>query len=569
MLETVDNKKKYIIYTTNLDCDFCPICHKRMTKEIEMIPYHQYSEKRCYGYSCGEHFFCKDIKQVKDIEKNSFYKDNIKVKWNYYISNKIYLRIAENSYRTDNNIMSYHILKYGKDYITVFITKGETDKKGNEYKLNYHSKEAADFINFVSKLEDRDTSINKYRVVRYAYKKQIYKKHTSFQIDIIEYKLDRGKLYSYDDNIISYHLLMKREPQGTKEDYIAVYITKDESSHKDDIYKLNYRSEDAVRFMNFILDPYRTEKQWIISESSYKQLFYKESDVNLIDINEYLYYNDSVYFYVTIEKDEKEESLFIGDKKNIDFSLVPTVNYSDENARKLITDYLYYNAKPEKYDGFKILKLVCNNVEPDVIRDSLNLREYLVKTDDTYFKNVLFFSPKTRQYECIRTLWDKKGRVFISPSIFREFVANYGNPQVELIDGKSMYDEDEFDKDEDSFDFFEDFSFERDFFDYDIDYEEDKYESGKSCYILTFFGYNVKASGTNNRSALSDHERQEIIKYILDLRLQTKKNIIDHFTYLINRDHNPRLAQAKAKWARDIEFTESYIPNPSKYLNYD
>lgn len=78
--------------------------------------------------------------------------------------------------------------------------------------------------------------------------------------------------------------------------------------------------------------------------------------------------------------------------------------------------------------------------------------------------------------------------------------------------------------------------------------------------LLAKKGYTVQAN-----SSLSEKERQDIIKTILDREEATPNDLLEHFNWLIRtRRPMPQYKNAINRWKRDMEFTEQYDKNREK-----
>lgn len=78
--------------------------------------------------------------------------------------------------------------------------------------------------------------------------------------------------------------------------------------------------------------------------------------------------------------------------------------------------------------------------------------------------------------------------------------------------------------------------------------------------VLRLYGYTV-----SKNEGMSDSQRQELLKNLIDLRLMTKTDILNHLEWLANTHAgNYKYADACSKWRMDIRFVNSYQMNKQR-----
>lgn len=89
-----------------------------------------------------------------------------------------------------------------------------------------------------------------------------------------------------------------------------------------------------------------------------------------------------------------------------------------------------------------------------------------------------------------------------------------------------------------------------------------KMNTGKLQYndesLLHSLGYNVNA-----QEGLTDRDRQQILRVVIDEGVMGKTDVLSFLDYLIRRSKgSPRLDNAREKWTRDRQFVSQYKRNP-------
>lgn len=143
--------------------------------------------------------------------------------------------------------------------------------------------------------------------------------------------------------------------------------------------------------------------------------------------------------------------------------------------------------------------------------------------------DVLFYSPRTKNYEIVHATYDKRSlEYYIDISIYRNFVHEYGNPEIDLLPESHS----------------------------STGWSSDSLRDES---LLHSYGYNV-----NQSEGLSDIERQAIIAEVIDLNLMNQKQIVQLLTMHSRRKNV--YPQTTEKWKRDIDFTMNYKANPERFL---
>lgn len=145
--------------------------------------------------------------------------------------------------------------------------------------------------------------------------------------------------------------------------------------------------------------------------------------------------------------------------------------------------------------------------------------------------DLLVYSPFSQRYELMRSTYSKEcGYCYTDIGIFRRFVREYGNPEIDI-----------------------DFhcSNSNSFFIGDL-----KCES-----VLMMYGYNV--SKANN---LSERDRCEMLAEIVDLKILKVHQIVFLLDSFCRLHPGAMYASARAKWTHDKEFIENYKVNPERFL---
>jgi hypothetical protein len=156
---------------------------------------------------------------------------------------------------------------------------------------------------------------------------------------------------------------------------------------------------------------------------------------------------------------------------------------------------------------------------------------YENRCEHSYCKivNLLFYSPFEDRYVPVRVTHDTHlNDYYMDISIYKDHVRKYGNPGIRLLPEKSTGNT------------FEDFAAES---------------------ILRLYGYHV---GGYDGTSLSDKERLDMLKEIIDLGLVEKTKVINHLNFLIGNS-NEKYNGVRYKWEMDLNAIMPYKENPARF----
>lgn len=220
------------------------------------------------------------------------------------------------------------------------------------------------------------------------------------------------------------------------------------------------------------------------------------------------------------------------------------VTYASETGRELLSAAFAPERKKQgsiKGRNFTVTK-VRYREEDNLITHRILPKNITIDEDGGYSSSVknrfseivdlLLYSSLTQRYEIMRATYDKTLQYcYTDVGIFRRFVHQYGNPGLPIFFGdKSTSRRTALDKlHEESF--------------------------------LKKFGYNVSEA-----DHLSDNERREILKDIVDMEIKTVHQVAHMLDFLYNLHSSEKDSLARLKWESDKKFIENYKVNPSRFL---
>ena len=165
--------------------------------------------------------------------------------------------------------------------------------------------------------------------------------------------------------------------------------------------------------------------------------------------------------------------------------------------------------------------------------------ELFIKSNGGFFSTnpnyeivkLLLYAPYQEKYIPINATYDRQTQeCFIDIKIYREFIREHGNPDIDL----SAWE------------------------DNNTNYTRKRAE--QSFYKI--YGYHA-GSGNNE---LSEQTRQGYLAEIMDLKLRTPQAIIDYLDDCIRMHPNDKDYFARDKWETDRSFVSNYKVNPSRFL---
>ena len=233
---------------------------------------------------------------------------------------------------------------------------------------------------------------------------------------------------------------------------------------------------------------------------------------------------ENIFYTIVNNKADRDET------KNV-------FHYSDIKSRKLLTAY------------YKEDSSICDFIDGNSIRivsefhkdiDFILPKELMIKPGGGMFYgnnyygkesvDLLLFSPRTKIYEILRSTYDQDCDYYYTDiTIFRKWVAMYGNPGVRLV-------------------------FER-----RIGYGDWNDLNNQS--ILKGYGYSV-----SQEDNLSSKERQELLAEMVDLEIISVPSIVRMLQFFINSHPLDKDYYARTKWVNDLEFIQGYKFNPERFL---
>lgn len=213
--------------------------------------------------------------------------------------------------------------------------------------------------------------------------------------------------------------------------------------------------------------------------------------------------------------------------------------YGDRLAREILYE-VYKGQKTiaiagEEYDLHKVLSLGDKNTD---IVNRLKITKIVlrkgggiyqgIKEEGIELVDVLMYSPFTGCLEIAHASYDpKRALYYMDINVFRDFVAQYGNPGVTIA----------------------------------------AYHKGKTDFlsmrdesILHAYGYKVGKSG------LSDRERQVLLAEVLDLGIMTLSGILSLLNLNISTHPEGKYPEANADWETDKRFVMEYKINPERFV---
>lgn len=266
---------------------------------------------------------------------------------------------------------------------------------------------------------------------------------------------------------------------------------------------------------------------------------FQESPMDLND-NTYVIY---VLLSVNTEMTKLKKIKITSDKK--DSGKGGAYHYSTFIARKLLSlDLVLNNCGTIKIgdEEYAIHRKFINNETS--LGDYVSIKHLRIKDGGgfvTHIDNrsqeivdILLYSPYTDNYEIIKATYDSnEGELYTDICLYKKFVEEYGNPEIELYateNGKRF----------------------------------DNFENANSESLLKIYGYSV-----NQKENLSNKEREKILADVMDLNLIDQKRLLGFLTWIRSVHSSDKYFDARIKWANDINFVSNYKVNTDRFFIAD
>ena len=254
--------------------------------------------------------------------------------------------------------------------------------------------------------------------------------------------------------------------------------------------------------------------------------------------------NTSILVTVTVFRNNIEELYFITGDRAIADNGKNIYHYTSAVARELLTAcFRPEREKRGKIEGITFTVIHVYTADNDKM-DSIITEKVYIKRDGGYrtsYANndrreamgLLLYSRVTDCYEILQATYDKEsGYIFVDMQLVTDFVRKYGNPGISFYvlsnrrgDAFGMFD------------------------------------SLNDTSELMELGYTVRAD-----IGLSKAEREELLSFIIDLRILNVTKIVALLDFFISSHPGERYDDARMKWLSDKRFVKTYKFNPSRFI---
>ena len=217
------------------------------------------------------------------------------------------------------------------------------------------------------------------------------------------------------------------------------------------------------------------------------------------------------------------------------------LHYSRDKARELLTAALYERReKVGQLDGvnYRVINVEYPQSE-NRIPETLLPKKLVIQSPGGYKSSIvnrnyelvdlLLYAPFTQKYEILVATYAKKENYcFVAQSRFRQFLNDYGKPDVPIKLGSA--------------------------------YRAGTFGELRDESLLRSFGYSVAEGGP------STSQRQEILADVVDLEWMTTQQIANFLEFLIDTHNQPQMDNARIKWKTDKQFIMNYNVNTERFL---
>lgn len=235
-------------------------------------------------------------------------------------------------------------------------------------------------------------------------------------------------------------------------------------------------------------------------------------------------------------KKKKELALIVGNEEQTVRSDIVIIDYKEDETRQLLTDIFRHDKSEVVYfdQKYHVCYKKIKNSDRDLILDDVTIKSgggYYSSIKNRHYElvDVLMYSPYTNRYEVTHATYDgREYMCFIDVSIYRAFIAKYGNPGIQIYPPQS----------------------------YGLHAGFLNEES-----LLHTFGYTV-----NQKDNLSERARQTILAEVIDLEIMNPQSIVHFLAGCADRVRGKGYYEACEKYKSDIEFVRNYKVNTERFL---
>lgn len=283
------------------------------------------------------------------------------------------------------------------------------------------------------------------------------------------------------------------------------------------------------------------EKEWALKEKQ-KQIRAKRKQRRVEQKQKLQTIQNAVVMICTKTQGEIHEYVITNGNSDVDERDV--FHYRSQEGRELLSAAFAGQRKKKGVlcgNHFEVIDVIFAENRVKTLPKYILPVQFTIENDGGYYSSVvnrnyelvdlLVYSPFSQRYELMRSTYNKEyDYCYTDIRVFRSFVQKYGNPGVPI-------------------------NFQR------LSSNRISNCDLRSESILKGYGYSV-----SEENRMSDSERREMLSEIVDLKILTVREVVAFLDFFCRLHNGTMYASARAKWASDKAFIESYKANPERFL---